>query len=102
MRTLLARLVLVIAAVPAMDVDADVEALVIDDQISGSTVALERRLERQLKQCVLPYLHVGDPHGDLVVNVCIDASGSVRVVNTHGGNAAMRDAVIARLDGSKV
>ena len=40
--------------------------------------------------------------GDLVVNVRVAPDGSLRVVNAHGGNRAMRNAVNRKLNGSHV
>ncbi|MFZ1687159.1 MAG: hypothetical protein WAU70_07045 [Flavobacteriales bacterium] len=103
MRTLLARLVLVFASIPAMGTDVEAEALVLDNASLETTQAIERRLGQQLKNCVLPVLDAGmNVEGDLVVNVRIEPDGSVRVVNAHGGNTAMRNAVNDGLNGTFV
>ncbi len=103
MRTVLARLVLVFASISAFGVDAEAEALVLDSSSSEITQALERRLGRQLKQCVKPLLGTEMPvDGDLIVNVRIEFNGSVHVVNAHGGNRAMRNAVNRKLNGYRI
>ena len=103
MRTLLARLVLVCASIPAVGVDAEAEALVLDSSSPETTLGLERHLARQLKSCVLPLMWNDEElEGDLVVNVRVEPDGSVRVVNAHGGNRAMRNAVNRKLNGSHV
>lgn len=101
MRTLLARLVLVCATIPAVGVDAEAEAILMDGSGSEASLGLERRLVRQLRSCVLPLMWNDDElEGDLVVNVRVEPDGSVRVVNAHGGNRAMRNAVNRRLNGA--
>jgi hypothetical protein len=103
MRTLLARLVLVCASLPAFGADAEIEALVMDGSATEESHAIERRLARRLQTCVLPIMRNGEElKGDLVVNVRVAPDGSLRVVNAHGGNRAMRNAVNRKLNGSHV
>lgn len=103
MRTLLACLVLVCATIPAAGVDAEAEATLMDGSGSETVLGLERRLARELKACVQPYMWSAEElEGDLVVNVRVEADGGVRVVNVHGGNRAMRNAVNRKLNGSHV
>ncbi|MEO8067352.1 MAG: hypothetical protein ABI599_06635 [Flavobacteriales bacterium] len=103
MRTLLARLVLAFASLPAINTDADAEVLVLDSAPSETTLDMERRLGQQLKNCVLPYVHGAmSVEGDLVVNVSIGSDGRLHVVNAHGGNPTLRNAVNLKFNGSYV
>lgn len=103
MNSMLARLVLVFAIIPGTDPEADAEAPASDDSATEPTQALELRLGRQLKSSVLPLLHGNGPvEGELVVNVRVEPDGSIHVVNAHGRNRAMREAVENKLNGATV
>jgi hypothetical protein len=98
----LARLALLFASIPAIgDVEAD--ALVIDPFDPDTTPALERRLSEELRSCTLPLLHpMMKLEGDLFVNIRIGADGTAQVINVHGGNQELREAVLERFGGKKV
>jgi hypothetical protein len=102
MRTTLARLALLFASIPSLgDVQAD--ALVIDPFDPDTTPALERRLCAHLRSCTLPHLHpMMKVEGDLFVNIRIGADGTAQVINVHGGNKELRDAVQNSFSGKKV
>lgn len=103
MRTLLARLVLAFASLPAMNNDAEAEVLVLDSAASETTLDMERRLGQQLKHCVQPYVHSAmSVEGDLVVNVSIGTDRRLHVVNAHGGNPTLRNAVNLEFNGMYV
>jgi hypothetical protein len=101
MHSVLARLVLVFAFIPGIDPDADADALVLDDNAMEPSLALERRLGRQLKNCALPLLHgTATAEGELVVNVRLEPDGSIHVVNVQSGNRAMDEGAERKLNGA--
>lgn len=93
MRSMLARIVLALASLPAFDATADAEVLVLESPATEQTGALERRLVREVQR----HLALSDGtacEGTLVVNLRIAPDGHLDVVNAHGGTAAQRAEVV--------
>lgn len=101
MQSVLARFVLVFAVVPGIDAAAEAGPLALDDRPQEPMEALERRLGRQLKDCVMQMLQTTAPvNGELVLNVSVGADGSVRVVNAPGDDELTREGVRYELNGA--
>lgn len=93
MRSMLARIVIALAALPAFDASADAEVLVLESPTTEQTTDMERRLAREVQRHLS--ITPGKEHaGSLVVNLRIAPDGHLDVVNAHGGSATLREEVV--------
>ena len=98
MRSMLARIVLALASVPALGDTSDAQVLVLESPMTEQTYEMERRLTREVERYLtVPLLDRGSAAETLVVNVQIGPDGTVHVVNAHGGSDAQRKRWLSRL-----
>ncbi len=95
MGTFLARLVLAFASLPAV-ATADVEVVVMGDVPNERTSEVEQRLTRELRQRLSGPMMLADADldGSIVVNLAVDPTGGIQVVNAHGGSDLLRARVV--------